>query len=198
MNRVLFGIHLDSKLAGTTVLSVFDHAKVYFFQVDQNVDADEYISKACQHFKPELTVVDAPLSLPGVYQKLKGFSDYHRRQCDRDLKLCSPLIQGGLLARAMELKDKISCCSAEVIESSPRSLAKALSLNQLGYKGSKTNLITCRTALLEKMNPQIIMDCQDVTSWHHLDAWLCLLTALRRINGSAESFGNPNEALVWV
>ena len=43
-------------------------------------DADVFIYNAANHFKPEVIFMNAPLSIPGAFSKIKGCSDFHYRE----------------------------------------------------------------------------------------------------------------------
>lgn len=198
MNRVVFGIDYGSKFSGNTVICIFDHAKVYFMQVEKNVDADEFVLNAARHYKPQHIFLDAPLSLPGVYSGLQDFNDYNFREADRKLNAMSPMFLGGLTARAMRLKADLGALGIPLLETYPKILARQFGLENLGYKGGKSCLIACRSHLMEQWNPKILIDCQDVISWHHLDAWLALMSALRHVCGQCSVYGSREEGLVYV
>ena len=104
-HKVVFGIDFGSKLSGNTAIALFERGKIYFMSVDQDVDADDFILKAAEHFKPEIIFLDAPLSLPGKYMGLDGFDNYHFRKADLELRAMSPMFLGGLTKRDITHKD---------------------------------------------------------------------------------------------
>jgi predicted nuclease with RNAse H fold len=198
MKHVLFGIDYGSKLSGNTVIAILDVNKIYFLSVEKNVDADQFIKNAARHFRPEFIFLDAPLSLPGLYSGLTG-SDYHFRQADRELNAMSPMFIGGLTARAIQLKHELEQeLPTKFYETYPRAQAKNFDLEKLGYKGSKSELLTCRNTLRDQLNRSLFIDCQDIKTWHHLDALLALFTAMKFVSGQALPFGNPKEGLIYV
>ena len=198
MNHVLFGIDYGSKLSGNTVIAILNVNKVYFLDVDKNTDADEFIFNAAMHFKPDLVFLDAPLSLPKIYSG-KGGCDYHFRKADKELKAMSPMFLGGLTARAMQLKDRLETeVQTKVYETYPKIQATNYALQNLGYQQRKSDLIVCRNHLREKLNPSLFIDCQDIKTWHHLDALLALYGAMRFVTGLALPYGDAEEGLIYV
>jgi predicted nuclease with RNAse H fold len=199
MKHILFGIDYGSKLSGNTVIAILHINKIYFLEVEKNVDADEFVLNAANHFKPDIIFLDAPLTLPGIYTGIKKCSDYHFREADRALNAMSPMFLGGLTARAMQLKANLEeQIKTKVFETYPRAQAKNYSLEEFGYKKTKQDLIICRNRLKEKLNTNLFIDCQDITTWHHLDAMLALFGAMRFVTGQALPYGNAREGLIYV
>lgn len=199
MMHNLFGIHYGSKLCGDTVIAILNVNKIYFLHVDENTDADEFIFNAAKHFKPDVIFVDAPLSIPGIYCGKLG-REYHFREADKQLKAMSPMILGGLTARAMQLKARLEAdIPTKVYETYPKRQACNYQLSEIGYKKErKSNLIACRNHLSEKLNANLFIDCQDISSWHHIDALLALFGAMRFVMGLAETFGDADEGLIYI
>ncbi len=198
MSHTLFGIDYGSKLSGNTVISILKGNKIYFMAVDKDTDADEFIYNAVLHFKPDIIFLDAPLSLPGIYTNKTG-DNYHFRQADLDLCAMSPMFLGGLTARAIQLKHRIEKdTKTKVYETFPRAQARNYELEKHGYKKRKSNLVVCRNKLREKLNPKLFIDCQDVKTWHHLDALLALYGAMRFVMGQALPYGIEEEGLIYV
>lgn len=199
MNHVLFGIDYGSKLSGNTVLAILDVNKIYFMAVDKNVDADLFIINAAKHFHPNIIFLDAPVSLPGIYASKPGCTDYHFREADKKLAAMSPMFLGGLTARAIQLKSQLEIeLNTKVYETYPRAQARNYGLEDLGYKKNKLSLAVCRNRLKDKLNPKLFIDCQDIKTWHHLDALLALFGAMRFVTGQALPYGNSDEGLIYV
>ncbi len=194
----LFGIDYGSKLTGNTVIAIFKDNEVLFMDVDKGVDADGFILNAADYFSPAEIFIDAPLSLPGVYCGIAGCNNYHFREADLELKAMSPMFLGGLAARAMELKQQLEKKEIQVYETYPRILAQQFSLRSKGYKGSTLGLKDCRKIVCERFNSEIKLDPNDVTSWHHLDALLALMSALNHTQGRTESYGQEAEGLIYI
>jgi predicted nuclease with RNAse H fold len=197
-DNVLFGIDFGSKLTGNTVIAIFQNPRIIFMDVDKGVDADQFILNAADHFKPSHVFIDAPLSLPGVYKNIDGCSNYHFRHADLDLKAMSPMFLGGLAARAMQVKDQLEQKGALVFETYPRILANRFDLPSRGYKGSNQGLKCCRSQIAERFNGNIELSACDITTWHHLDALMALMSAMNFDQGCADSFGREDEGLIFI
>lgn len=197
-DKVLFGIDYGSKLTGNTVISIFKDSKIMFMDVDKGIDADGFILNAADHFKPTFVFIDAPLSLPGVYQKIAGCDNYHFRHADLDLKAMSPMFLGGLAARAMQLKFQLEERDVAVFETYPRIIANRFDLPAKGYKGSLQGLKCCRTQMVERFHSNIEINANDITTWHHLDALMALMSAMNFEQGCADCFGNKDEGLIYI
>ncbi len=198
MSKSVFGIDYGSKLTGNTVVAIFTESQILFLDVDKGVDADHFIINAADHFKPSHIFIDAPLSLPGVYRYSDRFNNYHFRQADLELKAMSPMFLGGLAARAMELKSQLQDRDIEVMETYPRVLATRFKLKARGYKGSKVSLRPCAQSVLKRFSTNIEVDVEDITSWHHLDALLALISAMNHIQGRTEVYGDQKEGLIYI
>lgn len=199
MSHTLFGIDYGSKLSGNTVISVLNANKIYFLDVQKGADADEFIYKAAKHFTPEIIFLDAPLSLPGRYTGKGTNSDYHFRLADKALSAMSPMFLGGLTARAIQLKDRLERdVATTVYETYPKAIAHNYALKDYGNKKRKSNLIACRNNLREKLNPKVLIDCQEIKTWHHLDALLALYGAMRFVMGQAITYGDEEEGMIYV
>lgn len=198
MSDTLFGIDYGSKLTGNTVIAIFQDMEVFFMDVAKNVDADKFIINAAKHFNPDLVFIDAPLSLPGVYTSLNDCNDYHFRKADLELRAMSPMFLGGFAARAIELKTKLKELEIEVYETYPRMLASRLSLKSKGYKGSLLGLKDCRNEVAKCFSSNIKLSASDITSWHHLDSLLAMMSALNHIQGEGQVFGLETEGQIYI
>lgn len=198
MSKILFGVDFGSKLAGTTVISIFKQNKIYFMDVDEGVDADQFLLNAVEHFKPDVVFIDAPLSLPGKYCNVEGCDDYMFRKADKELKAMSPMFLGGLTARAMRIKDELEETGTTVKETYPKIMAHKYDLSNLGYKANSRHINACRSKLQDVLNPNIIMDCSDIKTWHHLDALLALMAAMNFDMGASVTFGDEREGCIYV
>ncbi len=199
MSGVLFGIHFGSKLSGNTVISLIKQNKIYFLDVDKEVDADIFIYNAAKHFKPDVIFMNAPLSLPGVFSNKVDCDDHEYRSADKEICSISPMIIGGVTARAIALKKKLeSELNTKVYETCSKAQAHNYELMKMGYKTTQLRLHSCRNHLESKLNPRLMFCCQDVKSWDHIDAMLSLITAMRFVTGQALPYGNPDEGLIYV
>ena len=198
MDETLFGIDYGSKLTGNTVIAIFHEMKIFFMNVDKGVDADKFILNAANHFTPQKIFIDAPLTLPGVYLKINGCNDFHFRQADLDLGAMSPMFLGGFAARAMELKLALEQIGIEIYETYPRILATRLNLKTKGYKGSVLGLKDCRSEVVNHFSSSIQLRIHEITTWHHLDALLALMSALNYIQGEGKTYGLKEEGLIYI
>ena len=196
--KVFFGIDYGSKLTGNTVIAILLDTRIIFMDVDKGIDADAFILNAADHFKPSHIFIDAPLSLPGVYKKIQRCNNYHFRHADIDLCAMSPMFLGGLAARAMELRDQLERLGIEVFETYPRIMANRFSLQTKGYKASNQGLKCCRSQVVDKFSPEVDLNADDITTWHHLDALMALMSAINFDQGCADSFGHEDEGLIFI
>lgn len=191
--KTFAGIDYGSKLAGTTVICYKTEGRLTFRQSEKKKDADAFIEQQLQALNLEVVFIDAPLSLPMVYQNPMQGDDFFYRTCDRDLQAMSPMFLGGLTARAMKLRHRNA--SIEFYEAYPAALARNLEINSLGYKKDKQHI----HMLAEKLQQFYSLEFETMPqNWHQFDALLAYLIGLRFERGEAESFGNPDEGLVWV
>lgn len=193
-----FGIDYGSKLTGNTVIAILDEMHIHFMQVEKKVDADQFIRNAAQHFKPTWIFLDAPLSLPGVYCGIPGCHDYHFRQADKACHAMSPMFLGGLAARAIELKDQLQAEGIRVFETYPKIRAGQLGLPKMGYKQSKHALAPCARTVAGVFRKEVQLKPQDITTWHHLDALLALMSAMAHECGECQIFGHQQEGQIYV
>lgn len=194
----IFGIDYGSKLSGNTVIALFQDSNIFFLDAKEKVNADEFITNAVNHFKPELIFLDAPMSLPGVYQGLQGYDNYHFRKADVETRAMSPMFLGGLAARAMELRDNFESMGIEVKETYPRLMANRFELKNFGYKSSKSALRECALHLKDCIKDPLRFNTNDLKTWHHLDALLALMSALSYRCGDFSTYGDPEEGMIYV
>jgi predicted nuclease with RNAse H fold len=188
------GIDYGNKFAGTTVICYNSRHKIKFVQSSKNADADSFLLNELAYLHPDLIMIDAPLSLPGVYWLGSDYKDHFFRSCDLELKAMSPMFLGGLTARAISLIKKMN--GTEVKETYPRKLVDILQLPDAQYKHSKQDLGSF-TEQLQTISGVIINEAQ-ITSWHHVDAFLALLSGLRYLEEINQKYGIPEEGVIIV
>lgn len=189
------GIDFGARTAGTTVVSLVLSGKVHLFQCPKGSDADQFILTILDMGKPREVYLDAPLSLPGVYQQLQGHSDYFYRACDRELGAMSPMFLGGLTARAMQLRRKLEDTGIKVFETYPAHLTKVLELDKALYKDSIDGL----PSLLYAIRPLLPFTLEsEPTNWHQFDALLASISGWRHKKGDAHVYGNSEEGVILV
>jgi predicted nuclease with RNAse H fold len=139
-------------------------------------------------------MIDAPLSLPGVYWLGSDYKDHFYRSCDRELKAMSPMFLGGLTARAINLTKKMN--GTEVRETYPRKLVDILQLPVAQYKDDKQVLGPFTDQLIRISGAKF--NVAQITTWHHLDAFLALLSGFRYLEKNDQRFGTPEEGIIIV
>jgi predicted nuclease with RNAse H fold len=189
------GVDYGSKLAGTTVMACWDGQRLRFFSSEKKKDADAFLLDILPSIGAKHVYLDAPLSLPGVYRNMKGYDNYFYRKADSELGAMSPMFLGGLTARAMRLREQLSAKGIRLIETYPAYQAKRLNLKEQGYKKRKEDITTVLEVLSSEFSfplPSALAD------WHHVDALLAMLTAVREADGVREIFGDQEEGVVVV
>jgi hypothetical protein len=101
---------------------------------------------------------------------------------------------GGLTARAINLTKKMN--GTEVRETYPRKLLDILQLPVAQYKNDK-QLLGPFTEKLKKISGAKFNEAQ-INSWHHLDAFLALLSGFRYLEKNDQRFGIPEEGIIIV
>ena len=192
--KTIVGIDYGNKYAGTTVICYNSGNKIKFVQSSKNTDADSFLLNELAYLHPDLIMIDAPLSLPGVYWLGNDYRDHFYRSCDRELKAMSPMFLGGLTARAISLIKKMN--GTEVKETYPRKLVDILLLPYAQYKHDKQELGPFANQL--KLKSDVKFNESQITSWHHVDAFLALLSGLRYLGKIHQKYGIPEEGIVIV
>ncbi len=190
----IVGIDYGNRYAGTTVICYNSRHEIKFVQSSKNADADSFLLNELAYLNPDLIMIDAPLSLPGVYWLGSEYNDHFFRSCDRELKAMSPMFLGGLTARAISLIKKMN--GTEVKETYPRKLVDILQLPVAIYKHDKQEL----GSFTEQLNrtSEIKFNEARITSWHHVDAFLALLSGLRYLKNDDQRYGIPEEGIIIV
>ena len=185
------GIDYGSKLAGTTVICYSLDDKLHLIQSEKKADADAFVSKFILEHEPDYVYLDAPLSLPGVYNG--NGDDYFYRACDKATKAMSPMFLGGLTARAMKLKASLPI--AQFRESYPAYFIKVIKElgDDYGKRGPYTNVIA------EKLVDEYGLVLHETPSnWHQLDALACYVIGLRHGLGDGQVLGRDEEGLIFL
>lgn len=201
LKKTVVGIDYGSKFAGTTVLCYNQVHQVRLIASSKNADADSFLLTELEYLDPDLVMIDAPLSLPGVYRLGNGYRDHFFRSCDRELQAMSPMFLGGLTARAMNLRrileGRIFKTDFEgMLETYPRKLAEILGLISAGYKEKRDKLPVIVERLVEVLGVRI--NTHQVSTWHHLDALLAFLSGLRHLEQKSLQYGKREEGTITV
>lgn len=188
-----WGIDYGSKLAGTTVIAQYDGGHVSLLHSQKKQDADAMILALARQTPPDFVLLDAPLSLPGVYRSLPDCTDYFYRAADKVVRGMSPMFLGGLTARAMQLSTQLA--PIPVHETYPALHARAWELKRWHYKKQLMHL----PQVIDQVLPRLpfTLDADAITSWHALDAVMALYSAYRVAHGTHEVIGHPTEGEVW-
>jgi len=192
----LWGIDYGKKLSGNTVICIKSGSRVEFFQAEKNRDADRFILEQVPRHLPKRIFIDAPLTLPGAYYDPQNYNDYFFRLCDQQLGAMSPMFLGGLTARAIRMKDLLADMDIALMETYPKALAGQLRLKQMGYRRGKENLEQCSASIMETSN--LSFEKASVQSWHHLDALLALVSAIRHEQKLSYTYGHPEEGQIYI
>lgn len=195
---MIIGIDFGAKLAGTTVIArMYEHNKVDFFASAKNQDADKFIKDFIESNENVwLAYIDAPLSLPKVYTNPASEGSYFYREADQATGAMSPMFLGGLTARAMKLSVELTRLGVKVVETYPSKLAEVLKLKDKNYKKDRHQIATLCEELKEVSG--FMFDNEQVETWHHFDALLCLYSAKRHEIQAAMVFGNVDEGTITV
>ena len=194
--KTVVGIDYGSKLAGTTVIAYYQNEMVRFRSSKHQEDADKFILKYLEAFKPQFIFLDAPLSLPGKYSNKESYNDYFYRSVDRELGAMSPMFIGGLTARAMKIKDYLEELGMRVFETYPRQQARVLKLDDGKYKRDEKFILELSTLVSEKFSLNVNHD--QMSTWHHFDALLAYIAGIRFLNKTHLAIGDEEEGQIIV
>ncbi|NMM46939.1 hypothetical protein [Marinigracilibium pacificum] len=183
------GIDFGSNLSGNTVACINENNKFNFYFSKKGSNTDIWLFKLLVEKQPALVGIDAPLSLPGVYQGL-DMADYFYRDCDRLMKAMSPMFIGGLTARSIKLKDQLSNLNIPVYEVYPGGYISDNDLPVLKKNHKKDEFLEYKQSLG--------VDIDQVINAHALDALIAWIISVRIFNKEAKSIGNRLEGLIYV
>jgi predicted nuclease with RNAse H fold len=194
MAEILVGIDFGAKRSGlTSVVSGAVGGTLSCHTIEKGRDTDLWLEELLMQLQPRLIAIDAPLSLPGTYTGISASEDYFYRKCDRDLGAMSPMFLGGLTARAMRLRAKLS--AFEFIETYPSAIAKKVypDLNREEKEHFEESI--------ERMKLQTrafhAIEIKKVRK-HDLDALLCWHSAARYLSGLAMPIGLTKEGIIYL
>lgn len=188
------GVDYGSKMAGTTVIARADDKVIHFAQSEKKKDADHWLKGQVGQYQPDRIYLDAPLSLPGVYQGSEAYSDYFYRSADKIVRAMSPMFLGGLTARAMRLSQELRTFNCTTLEVYPGQLSKIINLDRKRYKKDKSYLKEATQSVLAHL-PDFQLRAIPA-NWHQLDALLAFCSGYRHQNGSAEVYGSAEEGQI--
>jgi predicted nuclease with RNAse H fold len=196
LKQRIVGINYGCKYSGTTVICHNTFHEVRFILSPKNSDADEFLLNEIIHIDPDIVLINAPLSLPGVYRHLGGCIDYFFRKCDSEMKASSPMFTGGITARAIGLKRQLNSFGYQVYETYPRKMVEVLSLPVHIYRQKIADLDSMLDIFMTRAS--IALNKRLITTWHHFDSLLAFISGLRYMTRQNEVFGKEDEGLVYV
>jgi len=198
MNSENLHIAVDygSKMAGTTVICFAEDGRLHLMQSTKGKDADAFIMNFTHSHDRLAIYLDAPLSLPSAYTGDGDGDDYFFRSCDRHVNAMSPMFLGGLIARAIRLRDMLQAMGHSVMETYPAHLAKEiLRLTDTYTKSSKKSI----PPFLQSFQELLPLELSDIPdNWHQVDAILAWYSGYRHLNGLHLEVGDPSEGIIIV
>lgn len=189
------GIDYGSKLAGTTVIThVDDNDHLVQVSSKKRQDADQMLLDYIKTQEFTAIYIDAPLSLPNAL--LGTGSNYFYRLADNELRAMSPMFLGGLTARAIQLRDKLSRLGVQCHEVYPGGLVRQVIGKEHYTKKDKAALLP----FLRRLSTQlpIHIDPSLFDSWHAVDSVLAWYSGYRHQSSEHISFGDPQEGLIMI
>ena len=193
----IIGIDYGSKLAGTTAAAFVKAEQLHISQSQRGQDADKWILDLATTFQPRTIYIDAPLSLPKVYNQgvFTPEAEYFYRACDREVQAMSPMFIGGLTARAIQLRASLTEAGIAVLETYPSQLSKLLFTQLQGYKKSPAALPVYTEALQGLLPFPLVLP---PANWHQFDSLLAWLTGYRHSMGKSVFYGDATEGRIIV
>lgn len=191
------GIDYGSKLAGTTTLAYVYQNQLVVKQSARGQNADDWILENTSQLLPKAVFIDAPLSLPQVYTSgvYTSGSEYFYRACDRAVQAMSPMFIGGLTARAILLRAKLSEAGIAVLETYPSQLVRLLFGHLPDYKKGFASLQDFTAALQNLLPVQLQAPPQN---WHQFDGLAAWYSGYRHSVGQSILYGEATEGRIIV
>lgn len=191
------GIDYGAKLAGTTAVAFVKDGQLQLKQSQRGQNADEWIWGIINELHPKAVYIDAPLSLPAVYTQgvFTSDSEYFYRACDKEVQAMSPMFIGGLTARAIQLRARLSEAGIAMLETYPSQLRKVLLSHLPDYKKSPAALPVFSEAL-QGLLPFTL--AQSPANWHQFDSLLAWLSGYRHTQGNSILYGDAREGRIVV
>ncbi len=133
------------------------------------VHTDEEIEYIIRRLKPQIVVIDSPLSMS------KGFRDVDRELIKRGFRVLPPSWKGmrKLVSRALKIKDYCERRGIKILETHPRSALKNTKMNSI--KDALSKHINLGDVVLEKLSKDI------------LDAIVCATVGWAYVNRNVEA-----------
>ena len=192
----LAGVDYGAKLSGNTALCWLPEGneQLQVSQCPTRKDADTWLTAQLKEQDISCVFIDAPLSLPGVYQQPDRYANFFYRQADQELGAMSPLFLGGLTARAMKLQHDLEMEGIQFVEVYPGGLQrKVVQADHYKQKGPEA-----LKSYLQNLGEHIPYRLPEVINWHQVDALLAWMSGFRYLNEQATRVGDAEEGLIWI
>ncbi len=190
------GIDLGGKSNGNTAACYNENSTLYFVQFGTSKNYHQSLVELINQYPIQTVFIDAPLSLPGVYSGLKGFTDFHKRQCDVRLKAMSPMFLGGFTANAMAFNHQLKTQGVNTVEVYPKALVEALQLKGYSKKLTKKELPALTSQIMAYLTNYTLKAIP--ASLHELDALLTWCSGYRYHTQLHKVYGHPKEGRIVV
>lgn len=196
--KMLMGIEYVNNRSLHSVICILDEVagELEFLTATSQEEADEKIKQQILSRSPAYVFINAPLTLPGAYFSDDG-KDFFYRECDKQLKCPSPMLNGELLARSIRLKHQVqNLADITIFETYPVYLAKELTIDEYGFGEEELDIKQVLKKLQSKFDYPL--DHRQINTKQHLNALLCLLSAIRYKEGESEAYGDDEEGLIII
>lgn len=190
------GIDLGGKSNGNTAACYNENNALHFVHFGTSKNYHQSLVEIINHHLIKSVFIDAPLSLPGVYSGLKGFTDFHKRQCDISLKAMSPMFLGGFTANAMAFNQQLKTQGINTVEVYPKALVETLQLKGYSKKLTKKELPAITTQIMAYLANYTLKAMP--ATLHELDALLTWCSGYRYHRQIHKVYGHPKEGLITV
>ncbi|MCI4358798.1 MAG: DUF429 domain-containing protein [Thermoplasmata archaeon] len=193
--RRAVGIDLAGSPARATGYSMMTHTGTITAAI---LSDDQSIRKAVARDRPDLVVIDAPLSLPIGRATMEDRTGPHFRECDRELRKLGirffPLTLGPmrmLTIRGMGLRSALENDGFRVIEGYPGGSQDRLGIPRKGAGTSKLQRALLGRGLAGVLRRRSL-------SHDELDAVTIAWTGYQYLNGHGIVIGDPAEGLMLL
>lgn len=188
------GIDFGGKMSGTSVIAVPGQTTIRLFNCEKNEDADKFLLDMIQQKKISCVFLDAPLNLPCIYKGIQTREDYFFRESDQQLKSVSPMLMGGLTARAMKFSSILKKFGVDCYEVHPPAFISRMKLNEMGYKKETDQIPEISEKISEIIGLPLM---HELNTWNEVDALIALAIGILFKQDKAEFCGNPEEGFVY-
>lgn len=187
------GVDYGSKLAGTTVICHHYSGYLHCSSSTKKKDADQFILDYVAGHDITEVYLDAPLSLPNAL--LGRGSNYFYRDADKVVGAMSPMFLGGLTARAIALRDKLSILGVNCYEVYPGGFVREV----FGFESYSKKDKALIPPFYDRLQTELsIMTAGTPSTWHEIDSILCWYIAKRHLDGNAQIIGDRNEGVIII